>query len=75
MIGLIKTAVYAIVFGLLAAGILWILGNLFMFDVDFWYSARWLAVASFIFDIVASVIVHLVTDRDDNPRAIKVWWK
>lgn len=75
MWGLFKTAVYAIVFGLIAAGILWILGNLFVFDVDFWFSARWLAVASFLFDIVATFIVYLVTDTDDNPRAIKQWWK
>ena len=74
MFYLLKTAVIAIVFGLIVAGILWVFGNLFGFDVDFWYSARWLAVGGFVFDIVLDLVIAIVTDTDDNPRISRTPW-
>ncbi len=75
MIGLIKTAVYAIATGLIFSGIIWVLGMFFGFDVDFWYSARWIAAASFIFDVVMTLVIAIITDdHDDHGRFGRTRW-
>ncbi len=75
MFYLLKTAVYAIGTGLIFSGIIWVLGMFFGFDVDFWYSARWIAAASFIFDVALTIVIAIISDdRDDYGRFGKTRW-